>query len=323
MNKTPALIFSCALSAILLSCQNDKPADTGTLPQTENGKPIDTSFILSEVVGIARIEPPGKINTLQAETAGFVREVLFGENQRVQSGQAIVQLDNTLEKVQVDQARHRVRTQEAAIGVARANLGSLQTKLAAARNNLQRESRLLEGNAGTRQAVDDARFLAEDLEKQTAAQQASITQQQALLEELRTALQYAQVQLDKKTLRAAQNGTFLSCAVKPGNYLQTGTALGEFAASGSYMAVTEVDELYALRVKDGMPAYIRPQGSQEILSRGQVVFTSPYLQKKSLFSDRADNLEDRRVREVRVQLGQSERVLIGSRVECVIVLDSH
>lgn len=314
--------FWCGIfSAALLSCNKDQPTDAGTPPKTETGAPIDTAFAVSEVVGIARIEPPGKINSLQAETAGYIRTVRFQENQVVESGQPLVELDNQLEKVQVQQAQRKVRTQEASIDAARASLGSLQSKLAAARNNLQRENRLLEGNAGTRQAADDARFLAEDLEKQVSAQQAVLAQQQALLEELRTALQLAQTQLDKKTLRAPQSGTFLSCDIKPGNYLQTGAVLGAFAASGPYMAVTEVDELYALRVQDGMAAYIRPQGSQEVLSRGKVVFVSPYLQKKSLFSDRADNLEDRRVREVRVELEQSSRVLIGSRVECVIVLD--
>jgi hypothetical protein len=51
-----------------------------------------------------------------------------------------------------------------------------------------------------------------------------------------------------------------------------------------------------------------------------VIFTSPYLKKKSLFADKADNLEDRRVREVRVELSPKSQVLIGSRLECVIEL---
>jgi hypothetical protein len=50
------------------------------------------------------------------------------------------------------------------------------------------------------------------------------------------------------------------------------------------------------------------------------VYCAPFLSKKSIFNDRADNLEDRRVREVRVRIDQPEAVLIGSRVECIISL---
>jgi len=49
-----------------------------------------------------------------------------------------------------------------------------------------------------------------------------------------------------------------------------------------------------------------------------VILASPYLRKKSLFADNSANLEDRRVREVRVQLDNPENVLIGARVECII-----
>lgn len=49
-----------------------------------------------------------------------------------------------------------------------------------------------------------------------------------------------------------------------------------------------------------------------------MILASPYLRKKSLFADNSANLEDRRVREVRVQLDNPENVLIGARVECII-----
>ena len=95
----------------------------------------------------------------------------------------------------------------------------------------------------------------------------------------------------------------------------------DFAPEGPLMAVTEVDELFADKVKEGMSAYIRPQGKTDTLATGKVFLTSPYLRKKSLFADAASDMEDRRVREVRVLLDQHARALIGSRVECVIQLN--
>jgi hypothetical protein len=94
--------------------------------------------------------------------------------------------------------------------------------------------------------------------------------------------------------------------------------MSEFAPVGPVMAITEIDELFADKVKEGQIAEIRLQGDTVIIGSGKVILAAPYLRKKSLFSDKADNLEDRRVREVRVQLDSSTRILIGSRVECII-----
>jgi hypothetical protein len=46
------------------------------------------------------------------------------------------------------------------------------------------------------------------------------------------------------------------------------------------------------------------------------------VRKKSLFLDSSSNMEDRRVREVRVLLQEHSELLIGEKVECVIILDS-
>jgi hypothetical protein len=56
------------------------------------------------------------------------------------------------------------------------------------------------------------------------------------------------------------------------------------------------------------------------LAEGEVVFLGSYLKKKSLFSDDSGNMEDRRVREVRVRLSGKPDLLINSRVEVVIDL---
>ncbi|WP_353483592.1 biotin/lipoyl-binding protein [Haliscomenobacter sp.] len=321
--KATQLIF---LAAILMvwSCGGDKSAkETKNVPLTSTEVPLDSTMDVKEVVGIARIEPSGKIISINAETAGFVKEVLFAENQAVKKGEVLVVLESAIEASQLHQAQSRIKTQQAAIETTKANLESLKVKLANAQNTYTRNLKLQQGNAATQQSVDDSRYSVEDVQKQLVAQSASIEQQQARLEELRADIGLSQTQLGKKSLRAPLTGIFLSCDVKPGNYINSEKVLGDFAKDGPYLAVGEVDELYALRVKNGNKAYIRPQGESNIVARGTVVFTGSYLKQKSLFSDRADNLEDRRVREVHVRLDDNSKVLIGSRVECVIELDQE
>ncbi len=68
----------------------------------------------------------------------------------------------------------------------------------------------------------------------------------------------------------------------------------------------------------GQLAIIRQPGSDRELARGVVFYAAPSLKKKSLFSDDAGNLEDRRVREVRIRVTSGQPLLYNSRVECVI-----
>jgi hypothetical protein len=72
----------------------------------------------------------------------------------------------------------------------------------------------------------------------------------------------------------------------------------------------------------GQQAIIRTQGTDDQLAKGEVVYLSPYLKKKSLFSDDSANMEDRRVREVRIRLTGAANLLINSRVEAVIDLST-
>jgi multidrug efflux pump subunit AcrA (membrane-fusion protein) len=131
---------------------------------------------------------------------------------------------------------------------------------------------------------------------------------------------YAQKLLDKKNIYAPADGMVLSWEVKLGQAVSIGSKLADFAPAGDLIATTEVDELFAMKVKKGQRVQINIQGTTDKLSSGTVVYCASFLSKKSIFNDRADNLEDRRVREVRVRIDQPEAVLIGSRVECIISL---
>jgi multidrug resistance efflux pump len=149
---------------------------------------------------------------------------------------------------------------------------------------------------------------------------ATVEQQEIKINELAADIKYYQTLLQRRIVKAPLSGTFLSVSVRSGTYLSGTTPLGDFAPDGSLMALSEVDELFADKVSIGQKALIRNQGETEVLAKGVVVFVGNYLKKKSLFSGKPDDLEDRRVREVRVQLDDQAKILIGARVECVIQL---
>ncbi|MDX2305290.1 MAG: HlyD family efflux transporter periplasmic adaptor subunit [Microscillaceae bacterium] len=305
-------LFCFTLFVFLFACskQAEKPQLSTPPQKLENS--------LSRVVGIATIEPLGKILPLNAESNGIVSAIYAKENESYDEGEVLVQLENDIETAQIRQVESKIATQQAAVIAFRGTLASAKVRLENARINYERNQKMFEGNAITRQTLDDSKFNYENLLKELETAQANLVQQENKIGELQADLNYQKTVLTKKAIKAPTKGMVLAIDTKLGSNVKNETTIGEFAPEGALMAITEVDELYADRVKIGQKAFIRPQGSQKKLADGKIIFTSPYLKKKSLFSDQADNLEDRRVREVRVELSPNAQVLIGSRVECVI-----
>lgn len=274
-----------------------------------------------QVVGIAIVEPSARIVRLTPEQSGYIREVKVNIGDKVSKNQVLVVLDAEVERAQVGQASAKAATQNEAIAAARENLRLLEVKLGKARADLARNEALFAGNALTQQQLDDSRALTADLSQQLRVQEAALREQQRRLGEAQADVGYFQTLADQKVVRSPINGAVLSLDARVGEYLSAQTAIGEFAPEGPVMALTEIDEMFADRVRVGQRAFVRAQGSREVITTGTVVLASPYLRKKSLFADKAGDLEDRRVREVRVQLDQPEKVLLGARVECVIEIE--
>lgn len=304
------------LVVLLASCGgSDKKAETQAAAATAApAAPI----AVTQVVGIATIEPLNRILSINSEVSGIVREVLVQSSQHAAKGQALLMLDSDVERAQLAQAQSKLATQKAAINATKAQIESLKVKLANAKTTFERNKKLVAGNALTAATLDDNKFTVEGFEKDIAAQEANIVQAQARLSELETDIKYYETLVNRRKVVAPANGTVLNLEAKLGSNVTNTVSLGDFAPDGNLMATTEVDELFADKVRLGQAAYIRLQGSEDKIAEGKVVYLAPYLSKKSLFSDRADNLEDRRVREVRVELQANATVLIGSRVECVI-----
>lgn len=313
MKKITYLLLACI---IIYSCENKK--DEEKKMPTFTAKQVSDE--VNKVIGIANVEPIGKILPLSSEVNGTITKILVEANDDVSAGQVLVMLDYKVEEAQLAQAKSKLTTQQAAVNTAKANVAPLEVKLRNAENTYQRNQRLLTGNATTQQVVDDSRFVYEQVQKDLQASQALIAQQESKMTELQADINYFQTLLDRKTIKAPSAGKVLSIDAKIGGIVTANTILGEFAPAGALVAVTEIDELFADKIKIGQKAQVRNQGSTDILGEGKVIFTAPYLKKKSLFADKADNLEDRRVREVRVELLPKSQVLIGSRLECVIEL---
>lgn len=271
------------------------------------------------VVGVANIEPLARMLDLTAEATGVVDRVLVEGNDTVKQGDTLVVLRNASERAKADQKVAALNTQRNAVEAAQQDIVSAQADLDLATSELKRTEALLTSGAATAQDRDQKRADGDKKAAQVRTLQAREREAMAKVRELEADLRSSRADLGRTVVLAPADGLVLSINVRVGSAATSNSTLGTFAPKGPLMAVTEVDELFADRVKLGDKAYIRPQGRTDTLSTGTVVFAAPSLSAKSLFSGQATDLEDRRVREVRVQLDRAD-VLIGSRVDCVILL---
>lgn len=275
---------------------------------------------IDQIIGVARIEPAAKISPIGSESAGKIVQIHVQEGQFVKKGTLLLTLDQSLDQAQLQQSEAKMLTKQQRSKSLEAKIAALELKIEIADAERNRDRNLANAQAGTQKAAFDSENTYKNLKAELAIAKADLAEANAALGETKMELNYTKKLSDKKNIYAPTDGMVLNWDVKQGQAVTIGNKLGDFAPKGDLIATTEVDELFAMKVKNGQRAAINIQGTKERLSTGTVIYCAPFLSKKSIFNDRADNLEDRRVREVRVRIDQPEAVLIGSRVECIISL---
>jgi multidrug resistance efflux pump len=305
-----------AMLFTLVSCGDKKAKEEAAAKADSILKPTTKNQIL----GVARIEPEDGIMSLTAGTTGRVLAVLMDDNQAVNQGQPLLKVDVVLENAQLRQAKSKAETQQAAIAVNRSTLEGLKVTLNNAKETYERNLDLFRGNAQTKQVVDDSKATFDKLVKDMETAEANIRQAQSKVGEIQADIDYYRTVAEKKRVTALLGGKVLKVLVKTGDYVNNDTKIADFAPEGPLFAKTEVDELYAERVQVGQKAFVLSQTTGDTLAKGTVSYAADYLKQKSLFKDQSTEQEDRRVRDVSIRLDSGKMPLIGSRVDCIILL---
>ncbi|MCU0324154.1 MAG: efflux RND transporter periplasmic adaptor subunit [Spirosomaceae bacterium] len=300
----------------LTSCSKEEKKESANT-KTDSTKIQTTN---DRILGVARIEPEDGIMNITAGTSGKVLSVLMDENQQVEKGQALLNIEVAIENAQLNQAESKITTQNAAIESAKANIAALRVALKNAQDTYNRNLQLYEGKAQTKEVLDNSKATADRYQKDIETAEANLNQTAARIKELNADIAYYRTVVNQKKVSAPLSGKILNVLIKTGEYVSNSTEIAEFAPAGALIAKTEVDELYAEKVQIGQSAAILSQTTGEKLAEGTVSYTADYLKQKSLFKDQSTEQEDRRVREVHIRLTSGKMPLIGSRVDCMIML---
>ena len=309
-------LYIFMMAAIISSC--GKKADENTIPDLGAPQVNPVKVDVRIVVGTGRVEPAGEIISLASPTGGIVEKIYKNEGDNVKKDEPLIKLEDRLESLRADQLRWQVASQRTEVDLSVISQKQAEIKLENRSRYLASTRNLQNKGAETSQNLYDVEAVVNNLKMEAEAARVRIDQARSRLKDLEAQLGYAQAEVARKTLKAPADGILLSLNAWEGASINQLGTYSDFAPAGPVIVRAEIDELFADRLAQGQQAEIRYVGSGSTIATGRVTYISPSLKKKSLFTQRAGDQEDRLVREVKVSLDNGSSLILNSRVECVI-----
>lgn len=294
------------------------------------------------VQGIGYVEPAGEVRRLAFKRPGVIVECRVDIGQQVKKGEVLMRLADAEERAAVVVAESMVALAKAALaqtlaGVNPAQMRAQKAALEAAKVEAayakkefeRRQNMMLTLGATSQTDRDQMEMLMNQkaaLERQAQAElerletfvrnedravmEAKVKQAEAQLAEASTALA-------EMELRAPFDGTVLEVLQREGNPAHS--AIPEpvivFADLTKLRARAEIDETYALRLKQGQAALLhaRDEGRMEVT--GTVHFVKQVMGKKTVFAKTATERKDLDVLQVLIDLPFAPNLPIGLELD--------
>jgi RND family efflux transporter MFP subunit len=202
---------------------------------------------------------------VSSKIVGRVDKVTVHEGSVVKQGQVLFELDANDQRTAVATAQARAAAARARAATARAQLGEVAIQLA-------REQKLVASGAMGAATADDLAARSKSLTEQVNAADADVTASQAEV----TALS---VNLGNTTIRSPFEGTVVTKPLHPGDVVTPGTSMVRIADFESIVVETDVPEARLHLVKPKGPCEIVLDAYPDRRWRGEVVETSPQLNR--------------------------------------------
>jgi RND family efflux transporter MFP subunit len=200
-----------------------------------------------------------------SKLVGRIEKANVREGSNVRQGQVIFELDPSDLRAQVASAQARVASSRARAAGARAQLAEITQQL-------EREKRLVATGAVGAATADDLAARAKSLDEQVHATESDIAASQAEVAAL-------SVNLGNTVIRAPIDGTVISKPLQTGDVVTPGAPLARLADFDSIVVETDVPEARLHLVNKGRPCEIVLDAYPDRRWRGEVVDTSPQLNR--------------------------------------------
>ena len=218
--------------------------------------------ISARVKATGEITPEKKVE-ISAKVVGEITSLPVHEGDTVHRGQVLVQIERNLYEAARNQAKAAL--EGAAVSVERARV-----QLVDAARTLKRTRKLLAQGLASQEKMDAAQVAYDTARVDLQAQQHSV-------EQYRSALQRAQDDLDRTTIRSPMDGVLIQLnaergeTVVPGSTNLPGSVIMTVADMSRILAEVEVGEVDVVHVELGQPAEVRVDALANEVEKGHVV----------------------------------------------------
>jgi HlyD family secretion protein len=250
---------------------------------TKGAAPPEVEFVkVARETLISSLSTNGKVEPIEwmpvrSERSGVITRVLISRGQQVTKDQPLVELDTRVASadlskaqaaIQEAKAQQQVLTQGGRIAERQeidSNLARARLDLEAAQKNYRALERLVAKQAATRQELDAAHQVVEQLqlriqslEKSKGAIVTGIDTEiaKARLQEAQASAAVAQTNLDLSIIHAPMDGTVYDFDLKPGSYVNPGDAIAKIGKLDRVRVMVYVDEPDLGKVHQGEPVVI-------------------------------------------------------------------
>ncbi|MGX7927230.1 HlyD family secretion protein [Tsuneonella sp. HG094] len=235
--------------------------------------------------------------------AGYVERVMVTENQSIQSGAPLVQLDVRDYRAQTNQVEAQIaaslagadtvraqqREQDAAIAQARAQLAAASAQAGLAAEQVARYRPLAATGAEPREKLDQLQAQTREAQAQLAAARAGLLaaqRRQGTLDEqidqansqanaARAQLEAARLNLSSTTLRASIAGRVGDLTVRPGQFVQPGQRLMSLVPTDRLYVTANFKETQLGLMRPGQPVTLEIDALPDLEVEGRVESVAP------------------------------------------------
>ena len=298
------------------------------------------------VFAAGRVEGASPEIELFATIHELVTQIPIHESERVRTGELIIQLDDRIQKAEVELAQAGVLL--AAAERDRLIHGATQSERDEAHQQCEhrqaemisaarmRERALLLANTNaisttdleeyeTRSQSTQALYEAAKAHQATVcalARKEDLDASDARLAAAKARLSLAEAALSKTRITAPSDGQILQINVEVGE-LPSQEPLAIMCDTTSLQIRASVDEFDALRVQIGQPVRMQTNAIRDVNLHGRVSRISPRMHRKQVLSDRPSSHLDTRSREIWVEIQSDIPLIVGLPVELWIDEDCH
>ncbi len=243
------------------------------------------------------------MSLISPKETGYIKEVLFTDNQKVKPGDLLVVIDDHDFQARVAQAEAQVlsetahiqtletdkQTQNAKIHQEMANISAAEADLERAAKDLKRFGNLAAEGAVSAQTRDTAesahkqanaqrdkvRSARQEAESQFAALDAQINETRARLKSAEAALELARIDLANTHITAPMAGIIGNRSVQVGQLTKPGSVLGFLIPDDGLFVEANFKETQIARIQPGQPVEIYVDAYPDELFEGSLDSFSP------------------------------------------------